>query len=178
VPGSPDVQHLAARAIEQSVTAVHLFNNLGNLVGRLLFAVLVVRIASQRRLFRTFTLPALVLTPIVYVLAPHVPLSVLKLGDLVASALMVAQLSFWGNYLPRMYPTHLRGTGESFATNIGGRLIGTSAALIGALLVPTMPGTPPVQLAYATALVAAVIYIIALVVTPWLQEPADESLPE
>ena len=41
----------------------------------------------------------------------------------------VAQFSFWGNYLPRVYPTHLRGTGESFAANVGGRMIGTSAAL-------------------------------------------------
>ena len=42
----------------------------------------------------------------------------------------MAQFSFWGNYLPRVYPTHLRGTGESFAANVGGRMIGTSAALV------------------------------------------------
>ena len=42
----------------------------------------------------------------------------------------VAQFSFWGNYLPRVYPTHLRGTGEGFAANVGGRMIGTSAALL------------------------------------------------
>ncbi len=42
-----------------------------------------------------------------------------------AGFLTVAQFSFWGNYLPHVYPVHLRGTGESFAANIGGRLIGT-----------------------------------------------------
>lgn len=178
VPGSPGVQHLGPRAIEQSVTAVHLFNNLGNLAGRLLFAILVVRIARQRRLFRTFAAPALLLTPLIYALAPHVPLSIFKVGDFVASGLMVAQLSFWGNYLPRMYPTHLRGTGESFATNIGGRLIGTSATLGSTLLVPVMPGTPPVQLAYSTAVVAAAVYATALVLIRWLPEPAHETLPE
>jgi MFS family permease len=178
VPGSPSVQHLGTRAIEQSVTAVHLFNNLGNLAGRLLFAILVVRIAGQRRLFRTFAGPALLLTPLIYVTAPHVPLSLFKAGDFVASGLMVAQLSFWGNYLPRMYPTHLRGTGESFATNIGGRFIGTSAALVATRLVAVMPGTPAAQLAYSTAAVAAAVYAIALVVIRWLPEPAHETLPE
>ena len=49
----------------------------------------------------------------------------------------VAQFSFWGNYLPRVYPVHLRGTGESFAANIGGRLIGTSFAWVTATLAVT-----------------------------------------
>ena len=62
----------------------------------------------------------------------------------------IAQFSFWGNYLPRVYPVHLRGTGESFAANVGGRMIGTSAALVTTQLVPSMPGGAfPVQLAYA-----------------------------
>ncbi len=39
----------------------------------------------------------------------------------------VAQFSFWGNYLPRVYPLHLRGTGESFAANVGGRILGNLA---------------------------------------------------
>ena len=42
----------------------------------------------------------------------------------------VAQFSFWGNYLPRVFPVHLRGTGESFAANVGGRMFGTSAAVL------------------------------------------------
>ena len=49
----------------------------------------------------------------------------------------MAQFSFWGNYLPRVYPVHLRGTGESFAANIGGRLIGTSFAWVTATLAVT-----------------------------------------
>ena len=32
--------------------------------------------------------------------------------------------------LPKLFPIHLRGTGESFAANIGGRLFGTSFAWI------------------------------------------------
>ena len=46
----------------------------------------------------------------------------------VAGFFTVAQFSFWGNYIPLVFPLHLRGTGESFAANIGGRVIGTAAA--------------------------------------------------
>ncbi len=49
-----------------------------------------------------------------------------EVGHCVAGFFTIAQFSFWGNYLPRVYPTYLRGTGESFAANIGGRMIGTS----------------------------------------------------
>jgi len=51
-------------------------------------------------------------------------------GSLLRGLVTVAQFSYWGNYLPRVYPTYLRGTGESFAANIGGRMLGTSAALL------------------------------------------------
>ena len=178
VPGTRDVRGLAPHAVEQTVTAVHLFTNLGNVAGRLLFAFLVVRVATRRRLLRLFIVPAMVVTPIYFAIAPEAPLWVIKAGDFLAGTLMVAQLSFWGNYLPRMYPTHLRGTGESVGTNIGGRLIGTSAAVVVTTLTGFMPGAAAMQLAYATACVSAVIYAIALVAVRWLPEPATDALPD
>jgi hypothetical protein len=91
----------------------------------------------------------------------------------------IAQFSFWGNYLPRMYPTHLRGTGESFAANIGGRMIGTSAALVTTQLVTLMPGaTAPVRLAYAAAIVGTTAYLIGVAASFWLPEPARDELPD
>ena len=75
----------------------------------------------------------------------------------------VAQLSFWGNYLPRVYPTHLRGTGEGFAANIGGRMLGTGFAFVTTQLANVMPGaTPPTRLAYAAALVGFGVYLDGL----------------
>ena len=76
-----------------------------------------------------------------------------------AGLFTVAQFSFWGNYLPRVYPTHLRGTGESFAANVGGRMFGTSFAFVTTTLASTSPGPPHVQLATAAAIVAAVVYV-------------------
>ena len=97
---------------------------------RFLLAFLAVRIVSRRRLLRIFQVPGLVLLPVVFFWRRgHTTSSALKWGIFLAGLLTVAQFSFWGNYLPRVYPTHLRGTGESFAANIGGRMIGTSAAL-------------------------------------------------
>ncbi|MCX6128444.1 MAG: hypothetical protein NTX25_05185, partial [Proteobacteria bacterium] len=37
--------------------------------------------------------------------------------------------------LPKVFPLHLRGTGGSFATNVGGRMIGTSMAIVTTKLV-------------------------------------------
>jgi hypothetical protein len=91
----------------------------------------------------------------------------------------IGQFSFWGNYLPRVYPTHLRGTGESFAANVGGRMIGTSAALVTTQLVGLMPGAAlPTRLAYASALVGTTAYIIGLTASGWLPEPKREALPD
>ena len=102
-----------------------------------------------------------------------------RLGVAIAGLLTVAQFSFWGNYLPRVYPTYLRGTGESFAANIGGRMLGTSAALLTTQLVPMMPGAAaPVRLAYAAAVVGTVAYIIGFTASFWLPEPTRESLPD
>ena len=69
----------------------------------------------------------------------------------------VAQFSYFGEYLPKAFPLHLRGTGGSFATNVGGRMIGTSAALL-----------------TANSWVAASIAVLALVLGLLLPEsPAD-----
>jgi hypothetical protein len=78
-----------------------------------------------------------------------------------------------------VYPTYLRGTGESFAANIGGRMIGTSFAMVTTQLTNVMPGgNPTVQLAYASALVGLFVYVAGFTASFWLPEPKSEALPE
>jgi len=71
-----------------------------------------------------------------------------------------------------VYPVHLRGTGEGFAANVGGRMLGTSAAYITTHLQVAMPGgTNSIKLAYAAAAVALFVYLLALTLSFFLPEP-------
>jgi len=169
-----------ARKIEQKVAAdTNKIQEIGGLVGRCLLAVLAVRIVSRRRLLRVFQWPGLVLIPLIFLFPATTSLEQLKYGMFVAGLLTVAQFSFWGNYLPRVYPIHLRGTGEGFAANIGGRMIGTSAALITTQLVPHMPGgSVPTQFAHAAALVGFAVYLIGSMACFWLPEPHESLMNE
>ena len=179
VPGLAEVRALPRPAQEQMVTAVQWFQEAGGLIGRIILAYLAVRILSRRRLLRVFQAPGLVLLPVVFLFAPTTGLSFLKWGIFAVGLLTIAQFSFWGNYLPRVYPTYLRGTGESFAANVGGRMIGTSAALLTTQLVGIVPGaTPPARLACASALVGTTVYIIGFAASFWLPEPTREALPD
>jgi MFS family permease len=179
VPGLAEVRALPRAAQEQTVSAVQSFQEFGGLAGRLVLAYLAVRILSRRRLLRIFQLPGLILLPIVFLVAAPSNLTLLKWGIALVGFLTIAQFSFWGNYLPRVYPTYLRGTGESFAANVGGRMIGTAAALVTTNLVASMPGaTPPAKLAHAAALVGTAAYVIGFIVSFWLPEPKQEQLPE
>ena len=179
VPGLPQVEHLARQQQEQTVSVIKVFMVTGDLAGRLALALLVTRRLSRRRLLRIFQVAGLIILPLVFLFPARYDLELLKYGTVIATAVMVAQFSFWGNYLPRVYPTHLRGTGESFATNIGGRVIGTSAVLLTTQLANVMPGaSASAQLAYAAACVAFLVYSIALIAGFWLPEPKREQLPE
>ena len=77
-----------------------------------------------------FLIPGLAIVPIVFLYMATHSLEMFRIGIFFAGFTTVAQLTFWGNYLPRVYPVHLRGTGEGFAANVGGRMLGTSAALV------------------------------------------------
>jgi MFS family permease len=170
---------------EGAVGGVQIYQEIGGLVGRFVLAWLALRILSRRLLLRIFQIPGLILIPLVYLLpaAGNLPshnVEWLRAGLFVAGFFTIAQFSFWGNYLPRMYPTHLRGTGESFAANVGGRMVGTAAnplatQLAVALLAaaPTMPRSTGI--AYAAALIVFLVYAIGSVLTFFLPEPTDKA---
>ena len=179
VPGLPEVRNLPRPDQQTIVAGVQSIQELGGLAGRFLLAFLAIQIVSRRNLIRIFQVPGLILLPLVFLFPAVSNLSLLKWGIFFAGLLTVAQLSFWGNYLPRVYPTYLRGTGESFAANIGGRMFGTSAALLTTQIAAMMPGvTPAIHLAYAAAVVAFLVYGAGLILSFFLPEPQQEALPE
>jgi MFS family permease len=179
VPGLPEVRSLAPRLVEQTVSRVQFFQEIGTIAGRLLFAFLVVRIATQRRLLRVFLVPGLIVFSCVYFFAATHSLWLLEYGILLAGLLMNGPFSLWGNYLPRMYPTHLRGTGESFAINIGARVIGASGVLLTTQLTNITPGSSAtVRLAYSAGTLAVLAYSLSLIGSFWLREPEHAQLPD
>jgi hypothetical protein len=183
VPGIPEVAALGREsgpaAVQQTVSLVQSIQEMGGLAGRFLLAFLAIRILSRRKLLRVFQVPGLILVPLVFIYPAISDLTLLKVGIFLAGLFTVAQFSFWGNYLPRVYPTHLRGTGESFAANIGGRMIGTSAALLTTQFAKLMPGgSASTKLAYAAAAVAFLVYALGLISSFFLPEPEHEELPE
>lgn len=177
VPGIEEVRTLARPAQQVAVATVQSFQEFGGLLGRIVLAILAVRIVGRRRLLWVFQVPGLVVVPIVFLFAADHTLSWAKWGIFLAGFFTVSQFSFWGNYLPRVYPTYLRGTGESFAANVGGRMIGTFAAWVTPRLASSMPGGAPArQLAYAAAIVALLVYLGGFITSFKLPEPKSDLL--
>lgn len=169
---------------------------LGGLLGRFVLAAVIVFFASRRTLLRAFLIPGLILTPLIFVGfavgkettfftmdISRIPgfhdfsISLLGIGIFVAGFFTVAQFSFWGNYLPAVYPLHLRGTGESFAANIGGRMIGTAFFGVTQFLatLPFVPGSSEsAKIAYSAAGVAATLILLNLILSCFLPEPKGD----
>ncbi len=175
-------RQIAGNASDAAVAKVTLWQEVGGLVGRFVFAMIAVHILSRRTLLRVFQLPALIMVPLFFwwistALANPDTLIWIKLGIFVAGFLTIAQFSFWGNYIPLVFPLHLRGTGESFAANIGGRVIGTAAAWITITLsASTTPS--PAKIAVVGGCVAGVYVLIGAILTRWLPEPKEGALSE
>ena len=187
VPGIPEVREMVqgqtppeARLTTQRVASdVTKVQEIGGLVGRTVLAVLAIYVVSRRKLIRMFQVPGLITLPIVFGYIATRDLQWLYVGMFFAGLFTVGQFSFWGNYLPRVYPVHLRGTGESFAANIGGRLIGTSFAWLTATLAVTSDRAyAPHKVAMVAAAVGFSVYLVGLIASFWLPEPPERDEAE
>jgi sugar phosphate permease len=172
VPGLAEVRDLSRVEQEQAVSFVHFFQDFGGLVGRFAVAFLALRWITRRQVVRTFQLPALILVPLVFAIAPYSNVVILACGALLCGVLVNAQVNFVGNYLPQMYPTRLRGTGESFAVSVGGRFIGAATAFLTPWLANFTPGAhASQQLALACAAMAVMAGALGWVASHFLVEP-------
>jgi hypothetical protein len=184
------VQTQIRSAIEQEAASAYTkVQEIGGLVGRFLLALLVVRIVSRRALLRVFQIPGLVVMPLAFgfmamnnrllLTVGGWQITLFDIGIFLAGLFTVAQFSFWGNYLPRVYPLHLRGTGESFAANIGGRMIGTSFAALASFIATLdfIPGKDdPAKMAFTAALIGFTVYFLGIIFSFLLPEPTQKAL--
>lgn len=166
--------------IEQNAAAsVQTWQETGGLIGRVLLAFGAIYIVSRRGLLRLFMVPALIFIPGLFwwigsSMANPGSLGVLKWGVALAGLLLVGQFSFWGNYIPKVFPVHLRGTGESFAANIGGRVLGTSMAWVFFTFSASSPPNPA-KMADTAAWIALTMAALGLVISFFMIEPAADA---
>ncbi len=110
---TPQQKAMAGNESDAVVAGVTLWQELGGLLGRALLAILAVRILSRRTLFRLFQIPSLIFIPVLFWWIGNSlnadSLTMIRIGIFVAGVLTVAQFSFWGNYIPLVFPVHLRG---------------------------------------------------------------------
>jgi MFS family permease len=182
--GQPEIpagkkRQIGGNASDEAVAKVTFWQEIGGMAGRLALAVLTVIIVSRRALFRVFQIPSLFFVPLFFwwiagQLGNPDSLGLIKVGIFIAGFLVVAQFSFWGNYIPLVFPMHLRGTGESFAANIGGRIFGTAAAWI-TLTLAASDKPDPAKIAIVGACVAGAYALVGAVLTQFLPEPKPES---
>jgi len=174
-PPAGRLKAIAGNATDEAVATVTIWQEIGGLVGRVLLAFAALRIVGRRMLLRLFQWPALLVVPALFwwistQLTNADSLPLIKAGIFVAGLFTVSQFSFWGNYIPLVFPTHLRGTGESFAANIGGRVLGTAAAWLTLTFSAATP-PDPVRIALAGAVVAGAYALVGAILTHWLPEP-------
>jgi MFS family permease len=169
---------IAEKALRDRRGNIQRWQELGGLLGRILLAVLLLYVPS-RRLLQLFLLPGLVLFPLTYFHLVHGDYVVFASVYFFCGLVTVAQFSFLSELLPRVFPLHLRGTGGSFATNFGGRMIGTMAATLNTEWLSKMfAGTPPMQVATAAGVIGTTVFVIALLTSFFLPKPQDESQSE
>ncbi|MGI8603019.1 MAG: MFS transporter [Verrucomicrobiales bacterium] len=171
------------KEVKEAGNNVQLAQELGGLLGRIALAVLIILALPRRLLLRLFQVPGLILLPATYFFLYQQGATPFAWGIALVGFVTVAQFSYFGEYLPKVFPLHLRGTGGSFATNVGGRMIGTSAAFItSSFVAPMLAGSPdkvmPMHVAKAAGWVGLTVVAISLALSFFLPEPKEETLAE
>jgi hypothetical protein len=152
---------------------------MGGLTGRILLAILLIVGMSRVALLKIFQVPALIILPLTYFKFFANGGETFLWAYFFCGLVTVAQFSYFGEYLPKVFPLHLRGTGGSFATNVGGRMIGTSMATLNtSWLAPLLAGgvqaVKPMHVALAAGYIATAMAVIAFAVGFLLPEPKAE----
>ena len=175
--GNREKQSVPDTLVKTRGKDVQFWQEMGGLLGRIALAALLALAIAKRALLRLFLVPGVVVIPVTYLYLFRDQPALFQWGIFVAGFLTVAQFSYFGEYLPKVFPMHLRGTGGSFATNVGGRMIGTSMAFVTTNLVAPklLGGTSPMQVAAAAAIVGTSMFVIALALTFLLPEPKAEA---
>jgi hypothetical protein len=164
----------ATAGYEKHKSEIQLYQEIGGLTGRILLAVLVSMVPT-RLLLRFFLVPGIALFPLTYFELVTGDWMIFSIAIFFCGLLTVAQFSYLSEFLPKAFPLHLRGTGGSFATNVGGRMIGTMAATLNTAVLAVQMGGGPLGVAKAAAIIGGAVYLIAFIASFFLPEPKHSS---
>jgi MFS family permease len=169
--------------VKERSDQVQFRQEMGGLTGRVLLAVFLFIGMSRVKLLKIFQVPALVVLPLTYFMFFKNGGEVFLWSYFLCGLFTVAQFSYFGEYLPKVFPLHLRGTGGSFATNVGGRMIGTSMATLNTVwLAPLIAGgsqaVKPMHVAMAAGGIATTLAVIAFLVGLLLPEPKNTEIKD
>ena len=167
-------QASVGQAIREKRGNIQRWQELGGLTGRILFAILLLYLTSGM-LLRSFLIPGLFLFPVTYWLLFNQDYTIFATAIFFCGLVTVAQFSYVSEFLPKVFPVHLRGTGSAFATNVGGRMLGTMAALLNTELISPMFGEGPASVAKAAAIIGGSVFAIALVLSFLLPKVNEEG---
>ena len=166
-------------AVKKLSDKLQFFQEMGGLAGRMLLTGFLIVGIRRVKLLKIFQAPMLIFLPLTYFLFFKQGGETFLWSYAICGLLTMAQFSYFGEYLPKVFPLHLRGTGASFATNVGGRMIGTSMAFVTTSIVaPILAGPGPMlaaHVAQAAGIVATCIAVIALCIGFLLPEPEPET---
>jgi MFS family permease len=175
IKANVDRQKPLDRKIKEVGNRVQLAQEIGGLLGRIALAALIILAVPRTLLLRFFQIPGLVLLPATYFFLHQQGQGAFAWGVALCGFVTVAQFSYFGEYLPKVFPLHLRGTGASFATNVGGRMVGTSAAFVTTSLAGAFGGDPFRSMAIAAGWVGFCVVLISIALSFLLPEPKESA---
>jgi MFS family permease len=124
---------------------------------------------GRKRITFLFFAMAFVLTPVLFIWTHGAPL--LLAVACVTGFFSLGQYTWMPTWLPELYPTHVRGTAIAFCFNVP-RFLAWSGPLVAGTLIARFGG-------YGHAAVTVgFIYLLGLVLVPFLPETRGKPLPE
>jgi MFS family permease len=142
--------------------------NVGSIIGYVGFGFLADAYGRKPITFLFFAL-SLVLTPALFLLTSELHLLLILAG--VLGCFASGQFTWMSAWLPELFPTRMRATAVGFVFN-GPRFLAAIGTLISGWMIVKFGG-------YGNAcMIVATIYILALIVIPFLPETRGKPLPE
>lgn len=124
---------------------------------------------GRKRVTFTFFVMAFVMTPVLFLWTHNIRL--LLLVACVSGFFSLGQYTWMPTWLPELYPTHIRGTAIAFCFNVP-RFLACLGPLVAGTLISDFGGYGP------AAVTVGSIYLVGIVLTPFLPETMGKPLPE